>query len=719
MKPTPRQPDKLSRRYVDFDKGWRPFFLGLLIAAVLGLGFRLYFSPARLKSWVAAAVQDQKKKTNSHFAFAFDSAELRLSRGWQPQFAVVLKGVKVAPAPDCRPEPSLQISELSLPLRVLPLVTKRKFSVGIVSAEGMTVDLDGLKDRCVAKAGSAGNSSESMGGASESATVKSSDKSSDEVPPWWDDARVAQIETVVEGIDFSNVDIVFEKKSKHLFLDSLRAEVTSSTAARASVGESARAATIDIATEVRIPPETSFGEKMPPLLIEGTVTSRRADVKISARVDEGEIEASAILTPQADKSLAIDAALGIGDLPLSTIVPLMRKVGLAGDRFQPKFLWMNCSAKIKGTFQRVFDHSPLYLDGCSLEGDGTKLTLAQATRLPNGTWEPFTIRVEALDLGKFLKTVSAQGPDGISNQFGRVRGEIAITSAKEASFKGKLQSAELSFSSGRVRAHQGLDTADLSVTFDGDRFRGAIENVALRDGEAKGRVDLEFERGLRKGTIRASLDRILFSPEVQSLLVHGKLGAMSGAVETKIEGGLVESLTSKIKFASTSGRDLRFDSVALEIELRGLTADDKASGHASDKSAALTWFANGFELHAKSRYFEALKPVFLTHEFDSDWVPLENLKLESQIARSGLLTWKDIRATVERDQISIRSEGSMTRERQLAGEIEVDFPKVKNLKWTLSGSTALPILSESSKSLKDLKERVELDDQTLGLVKRR
>ncbi len=694
MKRNARQPDKLSHRYVDFDKGWRPFLIALLVAAVLGIGFRLYFSPERLKAWVSNAIAEQKKKTNSRFALAFESAELRLSRGWQPQFAVLVKGLKVAPAPECRPEPSLQIAELNLPLRLMPLLTKGKFSVGTVSAEGMTVDLDGLKDRCVAATEVAHAPVAQTGEVSTADMEQVLNPEPASEPRWWDEKRLADLRSAVEGIDFSNVELVFEKKTKHLFLDSLNAELTANSA-------------IDFATEVRIPPETSFGEKMPALLLKGTATAKRAEVSITARVDEGELEASATLQPQANRALSIDAVLGIGDLPLSTVVPLMRKIGLASERFQPRFLWLNCSAKIKGTFQKVFDRNPLYLDNCSLEGDGTKLTLAQATRRPNGAWDPFTIKVEALDLGKFLKTVGGQGPDGISSQFGRVRGAIDITTAREAKFRGSLQSAELSFSSGRVRAQQGVDTADLAVDFDGETYRGSIRNVVLRDGEARGKVDLEFGRGLRNGTVRASIETIKFSQEVQNLLLHGKLGALSGEVLTRIEDGRVSSLTSKLKFAASEGRDIKFEKLELDLERR------------PSKTSQLVWKANGFALQQQSRYFQSLKPVFLTHEFDGDWVELENLSVLSEITPSGVVTWKQARATLERDQISLQSSGTMARDRQLSGSIEVDFPKARNLKWNLSGSTALPLLTEASPSLKALKERVELDDQALGLVKRR
>ncbi|RYZ70239.1 MAG: hypothetical protein EOP05_13575, partial [Proteobacteria bacterium] len=192
-----------SRRYVDFEAGFRPFLICLLIAAVLGLGFRLALSPKRLKTWVTQAVNEQRSRTGSHFAYSFDSAEIRLSDGWVPQFAVVLKGVKVAPAPECQPEPSLQIAELSLPLRVSRLVFQRKFAVGVVSAADLVVDLDGLKKRCVA--GETLTSQTQPPPSGTSPQVALTETSSEEVRPWWNEKQLTDLESVIEGVDFRQV----------------------------------------------------------------------------------------------------------------------------------------------------------------------------------------------------------------------------------------------------------------------------------------------------------------------------------------------------------------------------------------------------------------------------------------------------------------------------------------------------------------------------------
>lgn len=666
----------------------------LLIAAVLGLGFRLTFAPARLKTWVSTSIAkfnaEQQKRTGTHTALAFDTAEIRLSQGWTPQFAVVLKGVKVAPSPDCRPEPSLQIAELSLPLRVSRLLFRGQIAVGIVSAADVIVDLDGLKVRCAGAQVVTAPTPLPLSPSQIAATPAHSETTQSK--PWWSEKQFRDIEAVVEGVDLAQVEVQFENKSKHLFLDSFSAEIRSG-------------GSIDLATELRIPPEVSYGETVPSLVIEGSATATRADVKVSARVDEGELEANAILTSGADGKLFIDAALGVGELPLSTVVPFIRKVNLASERFHPKFLWVSCSAKIKGPFQKLFSESPLLLEACSVEGDGSKIALSQAARAPNGQWEPFTLNVESLELGKFLKTIGAAGPEGISNQFGKVKGKIRVSSATDAEFKGVLQGAQLSFSSQRVRAQQGVDSADLNVKFDGEKYVGEISNVKLEDGEAEGSVKLQFEHGLKNGRIDVEIGSVAFAPQVQNLLVKGKLGVLTGKGTALINSGRVVDLTSDLEFAATAGRDIRFEKAKLHIE------------RIPERTAALHFSFRGFELSRSSSYFSALTPIFLSHEFEDEWIPFADLRFESLISQEGGFRWKEAQATLLKDQVGVKSSGVMSREHALSGSVEVDYPKVKNLKWVLSGTSALPALTESSSELKKLRERVEITDASLGLVK--
>lgn len=677
--------ERLSEKYVDVSLGWRPLLLCVLVAGVFGLGFRLYFSPQRLKRWVTTAVTEQKKRSESPFAFAFDSAELRLANGAIPQFAVVLKGVKVAPAPECRPEPSLSIAELRLPFRLRSLIVG-KFAVGTISAADMSVDIDGLKARC----DQAPEATARVG------KVVSVPAQAEERPPkpWWNESRIREIAAVVDGVDFSRVDLQFENRTKHVFLESFSAEIEGDDS-------------VELETELRIPPETVYGEQLPPFVIEGVVSSLRADVSVEARVAEGDIEVGAVLTPGPNRTLMIDADFGIQDLPLSTVMPLLRKFQIAGDRFQPRFLWLDCRAKIAGAFHKLFETSPLHLEDCRIEGDGAKVTLARATRSPQGAWDPFTVDIDTLDIGKLLKTVEAEGPHGIASQFGRLTGKLSVNNPQDASFMGAIQGAKLTFSSQNVRATQDVARADLSLRLSGETFTGEINHVTLRNGEMTGRLFAQLDRGLKNGFVDGRLDSFVLDPAVQNLLVRGEIGPMSGKSRAEIRGGELASMKTELEIAVTKGREFRFDRASLSIATL------------PPEAAAIALQFSKLRLNQTSRFFTSLKPIFLIHEFETDWIFADDARADLKISEKDGVRWTNARAKFENNQIQITSDGQMSRERSLRGTITVDFPRVKNLKWNLAGDSGTPRLIESSKSLEDLNARVEVDAATLGLVKSR
>ncbi|MEK7355516.1 MAG: hypothetical protein AAB250_03660, partial [Bdellovibrionota bacterium] len=394
-----RRPQTLQSRYVDSERGWRYLFFSIALAGIAGLAFRLYFSPERLKGWVDEALKQQKGPA----AYAFDGAKIRLARGSIPEFSVVLTGVRVAPAPKCNPEPSLSIAELTLPFRMMSLLSGR-FAVGTITAEDMVVDLDGFKKRCDETPAAPLMPVKPVTNVAKPAP--SAPAVTSETPvPWWTDEQLNAARSFVEGVDFKRVEVQFEEKSKRIFLDSFAADVDS-------------AGLLNVSTELRVPPEIVYDEKIPPLILELKATSMRADAKLLAGLDEGRLATTAVFTPGPDRTLDIDMQMSVDDVPLSTVIPLMKKAGITDQAFEPRFLWLDCNAKIKGPFQGLFTKAPFEIETCSIAGDGTRIDIAKATRRPDGTWEPFAMVLKAVDLNKLSRTLGVSGPDGIASDFG-------------------------------------------------------------------------------------------------------------------------------------------------------------------------------------------------------------------------------------------------------------------------------------------------------------
>lgn len=692
MRPQIAQRSRLPRRppYLDSQAGWRALFIIILVAAIFGLSFRLYFSPARLKAWVTTAINEQKHKSAHPFAVSFDRAEVSLARGWWPEFAVVLSQLKIAPSSDCRPEASIFIGRLRLPIRLRSLALGRA-AIGVIRAEDLKVDLDELRAKCDVKAAAPAASSASV---EEPPQLKRPDAFPGEpAHPWWTDDQFEKARANVEGIEFSRATLQFEGRQKEIYLDSFEALFKSDGHVR-------------LETDVRIPPAAAYNEAVPPLRIEGDATSEIANLLISVHVSEGSLVSKAKLTPAKNQTLKIETDLTVENLPLSMMTPLMRKSGLADQNFNPKFLWLNCIAKISGEFQGLFQKSPLHLSNCRIEGDGTNILLNEATRTPDGLWSPFVVDIGSLDVAKLLSTIGVRGPDGIVAQFGRLQGQVKYQKTNMADFNGTLRDVALSFSSESVRSLQKIQSVSVALSMASERVSAVLDQARLENGEMAGSLTANLDRHLTEGKIELDLQRLVFDPAIQSLLVRGQLGPMSGSAKAKLMQSRITDFVSNLKLSTGSGDVVRFE---------GLDVSAKRQG---DDPPKINFEAREFAMNQASKFFRSFQPAFFGHRFQSAWVTLKKFRAETTLLGASeptVFEWSPMTASLEDGQIQVISRGSFNPKHELSGSLQIDFPAVKKLIWKLSGTTAAPLLSDQTESLSKFKSRVEFDDAALGM----
>ncbi|MES2855089.1 MAG: hypothetical protein V4692_04460, partial [Bdellovibrionota bacterium] len=345
----------LKSRYVDDQAGWKVLFFAVVIGAIIGLSFRLYFSPERVKSALNEVI-----RANNLKGLSFEEAELKLARGSIPQLGLVLRGVKYAPAPECLPDPSVTIAEITLPFRLTSLVTGR-VALSVVSAEDMIIDIDSAKVRCDSV--NALNVPNAKPPSAPAAQIPEEGSLKPELA-FWKEEDLRKLRAVIRGFDFTRVDLLYENKTKHIFLDELSARLPRFNGP------------VELSTRVIVPPEVSYGEKLPPFSVEAEAWSDRANVGVKGHMSEGRLIASFGFKPGPDKSLLTNARFEVSDVPLSEMVPLLVKSKIVPDEFAPRSLWFDCSAEISGPFQQIFDHSPLHLSKCSVKGDGALIEIA-------------------------------------------------------------------------------------------------------------------------------------------------------------------------------------------------------------------------------------------------------------------------------------------------------------------------------------------------------
>ena len=675
-------PRRSQQRYVEAAPGWRFFFFSVATAAILGLGTRLYFNPNRVRAVISSAIADQPAK----IGLSFGKARLELANGSVPQVALVLSDVALAPAPECRPEASMRIATLRVPFRVSKLL-RGQFAVGSVEAEDMVVDLDGLKARCETDEAPVARANVVHPTAKTAPAKIAVDKNPPK--PWWTPEQLISVQSLIGGVELSRVELQFENRTKKVFLESFSAS--------SEPGKDL----VRVETDLRIPPEIAYGERIPVLNISMDARATAATVAMRAELSEGSLTVDADLTPGAGGSLETDTRLKLENVPLSQIVPLLSKAGVVKGPFKPKFLWLNCNASINGRFQGLFERSPLKLDNCIVDGTGARIAMPLAVRRADGIWDPFKVSIEKVDLERVVETFGWKGPDGVVSKLGRLSGEIDVRAQNDARFEGKIEDAEVFFSSLGVRANQKIPKLESVIELKGDEVQAEFGNLELEGGAFEGKLAFDLKKD-GSGKIKGRIETLRLSERVQQVLVRGRIGSIKGDAEAQLSKGKLSALKGDFEVARIEGNEVRIEKSDVRTEL------------AENGQVQVTVKSPLVEVNQASVFFRALEPAFFAHRFAGPWIAAEQAMIVATF-QDGNVRWEKAQGEFESGKIKISSEGSMTRARELSGWLNADYPSVKKLKWDIAGTLMNPTYTDASKALADLRLRPEIGDKDLGL----
>jgi hypothetical protein len=687
-----RRQDQKQAREIRATQSWRLFLFLVLLAVLCGMSIRLHFSPERLRGWMEEAIAAQPVRMN----LAFGEARLRLANGALPQVAVELTQVRVIAAPDCQNQPSLTIARLRVPLRLSQLLLGR-VAFGTVAAEDVVLDVDGFRSKCEIRPDSG------LPEAVPNAVVANpSPPSADGSQPWWTEAQFESLAQTIEGVSFSRVNVEFERRSKIVQLDSFQLK------ARANKKD------FHLRSHVKVPKELTQGEQLPDFEISADVKADRALVSLKGRVSEGKIAGEAEVTPLPNRELKIASKLSVSSLPLSTVVPLLTRAAVIKREMKPKFLWLNCEAEIAGRFQGLFLHNPLELKNCEVSGNGSKIRVDHATRLPGGRWGRFTGTIESADMRQMLETFSVTGLEGIATDFGKFDGHVEVENERSARLVGNIDGMRLRFSNHSERTVQSVRNiaADVSLHEDG-RLTGEISKMEVEGGVFDGRVDFEFSKGADRGRIHLAVQKLKFRDEVQRLMVEGTLETIQGDLTAELIEGQLKELKGLINLKSLQAEDWTF------ANLQVVPSVSKSSGVVLNlKSPELRLRSSSpIYIGAQSALFG--KPFAATGVSE---VPIRDVQVLAEVPLEGGFRWLKASGLIEQGRVRLTSEGRFNREHVLEGHLMVDYPLVKKLRWGLSGTVEDPSFTfqeiSAGEKFNELVRQGGVTEKTLGLSER-
>ena len=683
----PRQvnTNRYLSRYVDGAAGWRFFFFSVAIASLIGLSFRLYFNPDRIRTWAEEVLAEQGAAADIRFR----SAQLRLARGSLPLLAIEMSSVDFSLAKDCPAAPGLRIAKLWVPLSFSSLFAGR-LSVGTIAGDDVEIDIEALKDTScsVGKNAAVDRAASSRAESSSSARVPAMMAAPS---PWWKPEQLAEIGKAIKGVRLERVSVFFEEKTKKVYLNTLRVWIDS-------------AERLKLESDIVVPPELVYGERLPVMRASAEVEATAAHVRVSAGLSEGSLVATGILRPASGGMLDAEIESALSNVPLSTLAPLMTRSGIVAGEFRPRFMWMNCRAKVRGRFQGLLNENPLTLEDCEIVGQGARIHVALATRQANGKWDPLKLEMKNVDLRRIFDTFQWQGPEGVFSEYGRLTGVVDVPSAGTGSFDGAIEDALIRFSSRSQVALQKLKRMSAQIGFKNGRLEGHLEKLDLEGGDFEGDVAFTLSHDFGTGHAQATIKRVRLQDNVQQVLFAGSLGNLSGHAEASLREGRLTGVKSLLRLKELKGRDFQFAEASAE------TAFDSSTGEIQ-----ILLKSPGVEIAKASPLAQGTRKLFFGHEFASEWIMVRDVAIRARFPKPGGFAWEDAFGSLENGRIRLASAGQFNRERDVSGWVNLDFPTYKKLKWQIGGKIDSPDFSDDSKSLAELRKHAIVDDRLLGL----
>lgn len=693
--------------------GFRWFLVALFAAGFVGMLLRLALAPPRIEKLVRAKIETSSLRES----LAFGSAEISLADGPFPDFALVLGRVEWRPVVGCTETAPVRARQVRVPLRFLSLLNGAP-SVGKVKIDDLTIDLDDFKSGCgtvaidvKASAAPLGLAATPVGeGADNSAKTEATvgvGKAKATPGEVWSTEDQQKVAAMVRGLRVSRAEIFFENRMKSVVLEDFEA---------AWRGEA-----LDVATALKFPPSTVFGENLPAFAIRGTARRSEMFADIRADLSEGTLEAHAgfkpIVMANGSKELDAEVKLSVNDLPLSVVTPLLSKSGIVTGAFHPKFMWLDCNAEVRGVFSRLFVDYPVSLSECELSGQVGRLSFETATRLPSGRWKPFEVRADKVEIARILETVDVPGPTGVFANFGQVTGKLQLNSPDDATAKGEWRGAVLRFAGGDGAALQPVSVGKVEAKLAGRRWKAELADFKPDGGEADLKVDLDIERDGRDAKVDVTLAHLKLHSRVEKVIFTGPVNDIKGVASLTFQSSMqppLAKMKAELALRGIQGAEMRADDVKIEAKTETRNAKNEIE---------LTAKSPDVEVVKTGRLHRLLEPALFGWKGEDDdaaGLHLGKVSVKGRFRENGF-QWQQANANIGsgmgRSTVALSSQGHIYRDHAIDSELEAHYPLASRLKWSISGTWLKPKFAAASPELGALFVKAGLPKETVvGVV---
>ena len=409
--------------------------VGLFLAFFIGLAIRAAVSPDRVQEHLHRATE----KIHKDLGISFGHAYVSFARGVWPDLSVVIEDVKIASSKTCWLTPLAEINEIRLPLSMRHLF-RGQILIHEVLADEVNLSLreaykdcaDSESGRLPADVSSGANSKSTPMPTSTTAAMAASG------------ARpvIAEFENVkrtnpIDRVEFRKLNIHYMPIAfTSFFIEDFSARLRSSDPkwiqilGRLILNRDVDA--LDTGAHANLSLDLREGE------------NPAIDLGLKGLWREGHFDLTGHFE---QKSQAFSLAADVRHLPLSQIIPYLKKYRLMESEFNGKRAWVSGQAKVSGQAHNLRD-TPARLENLRLEGDLGEISTSSVdiTGLEPFAYKPVDLEIRGLDIHELLVFLNRPHPSPALGDLGTFNGTAHFVSAEQLALRGDYSGLEFIFS---------------------------------------------------------------------------------------------------------------------------------------------------------------------------------------------------------------------------------------------------------------------------------
>lgn len=651
-------PQSRTPRYSNNDKnliaaqpGRLVFFSGILLAVALGLILRGLTAPNKVKAMIDSAAA----RIHKDIQVEFEGAQISLSRGVIPRFAVIITKVKMESANECWMKPRLIADEIRLPLSFWGLLQGEN-PITQVEAGQVMVDLRSPYKNC---------EEDSKSQAKELPKIKQF------VTLKQDPGlrRRASSPPQVKAILVDHLKISAPNLAEALDLNSFAVRLKSNSPR-----------VVEVTAKTHLMKDDQVGDYLSHATVWGEYSefpTSTLQARISGNWREGSyhIKANYGMTEE-----ELSTELDLKHVPLSQACQILKKFQWIKEDIQARQVWVSLNAQAS-IAKSNFKTAQMKLKDLRMEGDLGDLTIdeARVVSFDPVRYFPFTINLRRLSIEKLLNLLNKPHPSPILGQLGTFTGEAEVVDQNNIQVRGIQRGLEFIFSNKGQREVQALSEIATAMKLEKDRWQIQVSRFVPEQGVFDGQLVVNADKDFKSMEVKAKADEIRLSPSVVRLMTAGgAFGPLSGDLLMKFDEGHLHHVKGHLAAGALSVEGVDVANAKLNIDYVGGEVQTQAQ-------------IQKMAVSVGSPAFQVLKELVEPEWMSDNRLAMKNLTAQFQAKSFQILSWKNVSAQLERGG-RMTSEGGWNDEGFLSGQVQAQGGKGTH-KWLIGGKRDEPIFA--------------------------